>query len=195
MERLDLGPCEALHHRRDPDRCVVLLPGLFYPTRSPVLWFAREAANASGWSALEVLGEPGREPDPLDWERECAERALAALQSASVVVIGKSLASLLTGAISDRGLPAIWLTPLLNETVVRDALVSVAPPTLLVGGTGDPTWQREGVPASPALEVLEIPHADHSLQVPGDLEASIDALRRVTNAISNWLAQERRPLA
>jgi pimeloyl-ACP methyl ester carboxylesterase len=192
MERVDLGPCQALHHKRDPDRCVVLLPGLFYPTRSPVLWFAREAANACGWSALEVLGEPGREPDPLGWERECADRALATLQSASTVVIGKSLASLLTGPMSERGLPAIWLTPLLNETAVIDALAGLARPTLLVGGTADPTWQRERVPANHSLQLVEIPHADHSLQIRGDLEASIEALGQLTGTITSWLAHELR---
>ena len=43
----------------------MLLPGQFYPTRAPVLWFAREAVMAAGWSALEVLGEPGLYGDAL----------------------------------------------------------------------------------------------------------------------------------
>ncbi|HEY1520685.1 MAG TPA: hypothetical protein VGF91_29950 [Solirubrobacteraceae bacterium] len=47
MERVDLGPCQAIHHDGDPDRVAVLLPGQFYPTRAPALWFA-----------LEVPGDP-----------------------------------------------------------------------------------------------------------------------------------------
>jgi hypothetical protein len=74
MERIDLGPCRAIRHEGDDGRVAVLLPGQFYPTRAPALWFAREAAMARRWSALEVLGEPGEHEDPLTWERWCAER-------------------------------------------------------------------------------------------------------------------------
>jgi hypothetical protein len=75
-----------------------------------------------GWSALEVLGEPGEHPDPLAWEQECAERVLATAGAARVLVIGKSLASLLAGPVSDRDLPAVWLTPLLTEPSVIEGL-------------------------------------------------------------------------
>jgi len=69
---------------------------------------------ARGWSALEVLGEPGDRPDPLAWERARAERAFAAAGTARVLVIGKSLASLLAGSVSDRDLSAVRLTPLFD---------------------------------------------------------------------------------
>jgi hypothetical protein len=100
----------------------VLLPGRFYPTRAPAIWFAREAAMSRGWSALEVLGEPGEHEDPLGWERESALRAIEAAGNGQVLVVGKSLASLLAGEIADRGLPAVWLTPLLNERPALEVL-------------------------------------------------------------------------
>src|SRR5437588_6275495 len=108
-ERIELGPGTAIRHGGDPNRCAVLLPGQFYPTRAPVLWFAREAVMAQGWSALEMLGEPGEHPDPLAWVRDCAERALAQASAAQILVIGKSLASLLAEQVADRGFPAAWL--------------------------------------------------------------------------------------
>jgi pimeloyl-ACP methyl ester carboxylesterase len=186
-ERVDLGSCAALHHPGDLDRCAVLLPGQFYPTRAPVLWFAREAITAQGWSALEVLGEPGEHPDPLAWERECAERALAQAGDARKLVIGKSLASLLAGEIGD--LEAVWLTPLLTENAVTDALAGTDQPTLLVGGTADPLWRREAIPDNPALQILELPGLDHALQRPGDPRASLDALRQLADAVAR-LASE-----
>jgi pimeloyl-ACP methyl ester carboxylesterase len=183
-ERVDLGPCTAIRHAGDRTRCAVVLPGQFYPTRAPVLWFAREAAMAAGWGALEVLGEPGTHPDGLGWERECAERALDAAGDARVLLIGKSLASLLAGEISERGLAAVWLTPLLTEDSVIEGLARARRPTLLAGGTADPVWRAEAIPDNAALEVLEVPGADHSLQVDGDLDASLDALRRLVAAVS-----------
>ena len=133
-ERLDLGTCEAIRHDRDPRRCVLLLPGQFYPTRAPLLWFAREAALAHGFSALEVLGKPGMHPDPLAWEREAAEHALEAAGNARTTIIGKSLASFLADLANERHLAAVWPTPVLTNSAVVDALARADRPTLLVVG-------------------------------------------------------------
>lgn len=189
QQRVDLGPCSAIRHDRDPTRCAVLLPGMFYPTRAPALWFAREAALARGWSALEVLGEPGEHAHPLAWERACAERALAAVGSARVVVIGKSLASLLAGSLSERDLPAVWLTPLLGERSVIDALARARCPTLLIGGTADAAWQPDAIPTNPVLEVIQLPGLDHALQIPSDPVASLDALHQITESVGRLAAR------
>ena len=190
-ERVDLGPCTAIRHDGSPERYAVLLPGMVYPTRAPVLWFAREAAMALGYSALEVLGEPVDHADKLGWERECAERAIAEAGSASVVVIGKSLASLLAAEISDRNLPAAWLTPPLTEPSMIDALTRVRNPTLLLGGNADPMWKADAIPDSPALQVVELPDVDHALQVAGDPVASLEALRQMTDSLTGWLQRIR----
>jgi hypothetical protein len=186
MERVDLGPCRAIRHEGDPERVAVLLPGQFYPTRAPALWFAREAAMARGWSALEVLGEPGEHEDPLTWERWCAERALETASPARLLVIGKSLASLLAAEISDRDLPAVWLTPLLNEPSVIAGLARARRPALLVGGTADPTWRPQAVPRGREISLVELPEADHSLEVPGDPVTSIAGLGQMTDAVMRF---------
>jgi hypothetical protein len=182
-KRVELGPCTALLHDGANERCAVLLPGQFYPTRGPVLWFAREAVIARGWSAIEVLGEPGGHRDPLGWERECAERAIEHAGDAQKLVIGKSLASLLAPQVSEHDLPAVWLTPLLTDPTVTEGLARAKRPTLLIGGTSDPLWQRTEIPDNPVIEVLELPGLDHALQAPGDPETSLDALRQLTDAL------------
>jgi hypothetical protein len=187
LERIDLGPCSAIRHDGSPERYAVILPGMAYPTRAPVLWFAREAAMALGYSALEVLGEPVEHADRLGWERECTERAIAEAGSARVVVIGKSLASLLAAEVSNRNLPAAWLTPPLTERSMIDVLGCVRNPTLLLGGTADPMWKGNAIPANPAVQVVELPGVDHALQVAGNPGASLDALRQMTEALTRWL--------
>jgi pimeloyl-ACP methyl ester carboxylesterase len=102
------------------------------------------------------------------------------------VVIGKSLASAAAGLVAERELPAVWLTPLLDQAVVRDGLARVTRPTLLVGGSADPTWNGARVRGSP-IEVLELPGLDHSLRSPGDPSAFLEALATVTRAISELL--------
>lgn len=111
---------------------------------------------AQGWSALEVLGEPGLQADPLAWERECAERALDQAPDAQLVVIGKSLASFLADLVNDRALEAVWLTPVLTEATVTRGLARAQRPTLLVGGTADSVWNASSIPGNPMLEVLEL---------------------------------------
>jgi hypothetical protein len=185
--RVDLGPCRAILHERDAERFVILLPGRFYPTRAPALWFAREAAMASGWSALEVLGEPGEQGDELEWERRCADAAIEAARTPNVVIIGKSLASLLAGEIADRDLPAVWLTPLLTEPPVIEGLARTRRPVLLASGDADPTWRPDAVPADRPIDVLDLPGVDHAVQVPGDLAASLNALGRLIEAITRFL--------
>src|SRR5262249_28259676 len=134
------------------------------------------------------LGEPGLQRDALAWERLCAERALEAGGGGRVLVIGKSLASLLAADVSERRLPAAWLTPLLTEPAVIDGLAAARAPTLLIGGTGDPLWRARSIPDNPALDVLELPGADHAVQIPGDPLASLDALRSVAESVMRFAA-------
>jgi predicted alpha/beta-hydrolase family hydrolase len=144
---------------------------------------------AQGWSAVEVLGEPGLHEDPLAWERESAEHALEAAGAARIAVIGKSLASRLADLVNERDLPAVWLTPLLTDPLTADALAWVRRPTLLVGGTADELWDAQAIPDNSQLEALEIDGADHALQVRGDPARSLDALGQMTHAVAQLLTR------
>jgi hypothetical protein len=189
VRRVDLGPCSALLHENDPDRCVVLLPGMRYSTQAPLLWFAREVATARRWSALEVLDSLPEGEEPFGWARDRARRALDRVASASeVVVIGKSLASGAAGIVADRVLPAVWLTPLLNERRVADDLSRAPRPAMLVGGSEDEAWAPDALADSGLLEIVHFEGLDHSLQRPGDTRGSLDALRAVTDRVDRFLA-------
>ncbi|MGB2711801.1 MAG: hypothetical protein WBC33_09825, partial [Conexibacter sp.] len=83
----------AAIHRPGAERRAVILPGARYPTRAPLLWFAREAAVARGYGVLEVLDEPPAGEDPFAWALDRATRALDHASSGHDVVIGKSLSS------------------------------------------------------------------------------------------------------
>lgn len=188
MERIDLGPCAALLHERDSERCVTLLPGAWYPTRAPLLWFAREVALTQGWSVLEVLDELPEGEEPFAWATDRATRALNAAPGDRLVMIGKSLTSAAAGIAADRHVPAAWLTPMLRQPAVLEALGRTSAPTLLIGGTGDRDhWDPAALPANPALDVVELEGLDHALQVDGDLDASLAALREVTARLAAFL--------
>jgi hypothetical protein len=188
---VDLNPGEAILHEGDPARRVVLLPGVRYFSQAPLLWFAREAAQAGGWSVLELSERAPADQEPFEWMRDRARRALDASDAGTVVVIGKSLGSAAAPLVAERGLAAVWLTPLLVRPDVSAALAAATAPCLLVGSTGDDTWVSGGQPGGDAVEVLEFDGLDHSLQVEGDPMASLDVLRQVTERISAFLERRR----
>jgi predicted alpha/beta-hydrolase family hydrolase len=170
-------------------RCAVLLPGAWYATSAPLLWFAREATKARGWEVVEqreLLGRTAQ--DPFEWAVEKAELAIGEASGADqVVVIGKSLASAAAGLVASLRLPAVWLTPLLSEQRVVDDLGRASAPTLLVGSQDDETWDAARIPDNPHIEVFELEGLDHSLEVPGDPLASADRLKTVTGRIGEFL--------
>jgi hypothetical protein len=184
----DLNPGEAVLHEGDPGRCVVVLPGVRYFSQAPLLWFAREAAQAAGWSVLELSERAPADEEPFEWMRGRAASALDAASGAGrVAVIGKSLGSAAAPLVAERGLPAVWLTPLLVRPDVAAALSSSSAPALLVGSAADPTWSDGEQPGGGSVSVLELDGLDHSLQVEGDPLASLDVLRSVTEHIVAFL--------
>jgi len=145
----------------------------------------REAAQAGGWSVVEVDERAPRDEEPFAWMRAQAESAMEAASGAErVVVVGKSLGSAAAPAVSG---PAVWLTPLLDQQAIADAINSATAPTLLAGSRADPTWANGPAPGNAALEVLELDGLDHSLQVSGDPLASLGMLRDVTARIVAFL--------
>jgi len=182
----------AAIHRPDAPRRVVLLPGARYPTRAPLLWFTREVAIARGYGVLEVLDEPPAGEDPFAWARDRATRALEHDPPSELdVVIGKSLSSDAADIAADRTLPAIWLTPLLDRPGIVAALARTTRPTLLVGSSADPTWNADAIPDNVMLDRLQLDGLDHGLQLPGDPQASLAALKKVVKRIDRFLGALR----
>jgi hypothetical protein len=180
---IDLSPGEAILHEGDADRCVVVLPGVRYFSQAPLLWFAREAAQARGWSVLELSERAPADEEPFAWMHDRAGRALDGVDAGTVAVIGKSLGSAAAPLAAERGLPAVWLTPLLVRPEVVAAISASTAPVLLVGSSADPTWANGELPGGDEVEVVELEGLDHSLQVEGDPLGSLDVLRRVTERI------------
>lgn len=187
MERVDLGVCRGHWFAGDPNKVAVLLPGAFYVPAAPLLWFARETLQAEGWSVLDVWDEWDRSVDGHQWVAERFQAAFEHVGSPPIrLVVAKSLTTLALPTAIDQGLPGVWLTPLLDEEDLRYALTSSKPPTLLVGGTADPTWDSEFVRSVPDVEFLEVDGANHTLQEQGNPKRSLEALQEVSDRIGEF---------
>ncbi len=114
------------------------------------------------------------------------DETTAATGASAPALIGKSLGTLAAPLAADRGLAAVWFTPLLTDELTVKALRRATAPCLLVGGTADRHWDGP-VARSITPHVVEIAGADHGMFVPGELSASAAVLGQVIGAVEQFL--------
>jgi hypothetical protein len=112
---------------------------------------------------------------------------VAAERAGTVLLVGKSLGTFAAPLAAERGLPAIWFTPLLRAATVVDALGAATAPTLLVGGGGDWSWDPR-LADDLGLPCLELPGADHALEHDDDPVRSAENLVRITRRVHEFAA-------
>jgi len=168
---------------------LVVLPGRGYHPDKPLLSVATQLAVDRGWRVRQVWWSAPAEADAAWAGAELA----AAIGDADVPVrlLAKSLASLAAPAAAQAAYPACWLTPLLEQAEVIDAIAANQAHQLLVGGTADGMWVSEIaetlVTSAPHTEMLELPGADHSLAVKGNKNATASAHAEFVRAFGGWL--------
>jgi pimeloyl-ACP methyl ester carboxylesterase len=178
------------------ERTAVVVPGGRYGPYIPLLWYAADAARARGARVRSLKWTPpadlfaGRQPGPKApaWVHGQVGPVLDEVTEAGgpPLVIGKSLGTYAAALTAERGLPAIWFTPLLTEDAVAGALRRAAAPCLLVGGTADEWW--DGAAARKlSPHVYEVDGAGHGLMVPGPLAGSAAVLGQVATAVERFL--------
>lgn len=162
----------------------LVLPGRGYDADQPVLRIVRDELVAAGHQVLSLSWDG--EPPPPERTPQLVWTVVHDLRPRFVVA--KSLTTLGLPVAADCDLPGIWLTPLLDVPEVGLAAARSHTRTLLVGGTGDPSWNRTLAHESDR-EVLELLGADHSLEFPEDPAATADAHARLRAAVRDFLGQ------
>lgn len=191
----------------ETERLVIVLPGVGYTCQMPLLFYPRQVALERGADVLLVEYGYGTRPEyaelslpeQLAWlfADACASWAAGTAQRPyrQITLAGKSLGTLAMGyLLSGQELPpdvrAVWLTPLLRHDPLRSEICSWTGPSLFVIGTADqhydPVLLRE-VQEANGGEVVVIEGADHGMNVPGDVPASIRALDQIVGAATKYL--------
>ena len=174
----------------EPVGRALVLPGGYYPVDAPILYWACQVAASAGW---QVTTMRWRTDDVTVGTRvEFVEQGAELLdatapQAGRTVVIAKSLGTLAAPWATRRGYVGVWLTPLLTDPAVREALTIPGPPSLAVGGTADKVWDSAAARALRGT-VLELDGADHALHRGSDWRASVTLLTRTLEAIERALA-------
>lgn len=176
-----------------PTRGLALVaPGRAYSPSAPLLDLARRALLQHGFTVQEIWWDTTtRGDEEADaWVRRHVAAALAEEDADHVLVVGKSLGTFAASYAAERGLDAIWLTPLLTEPHVAEAIGANAGRQLLVGGLGDALWDpavaREL--ADNGCDVLEVPDADHSMGT-ADAVRTAEIHLEVARAVEAFLSR------
>jgi predicted alpha/beta-hydrolase family hydrolase len=169
----------------------LLVPGSGYPPQAPLLFFTGFVLLQHGWRVEHHWWDPPdleAAEDYTSWV--CDEVAAALPASGPTLLVGKSLGSRAAPLAAERGLPAVWHTPLLGDPAVVEAIAANPAPQLLVGGTADPLWGGTAAArlAEQGCEVLEVPDADHVLMVEGDAVRGVEAHVTAMRAVDAWVA-------
>ena len=152
----------------------IVLPGRMFGAGTPLLHWTSMALTQHGWSVLTASWDEGAlETGSADHVVAVAASALErASSSRPVLIVAKSLGTLALPWAAAEGLPGVWLIPLLGDASVQAAVRDVQRPTLLVGGTADPSWVRQETFGA-GVRVVELAEADHGLQRRDDWRGSV----------------------
>lgn len=168
-----------------------MAPGGNSNAEVPLVKYAMLAAQRRGAQVQRITWRLSGDRSGFAAERDrvmsqvaaAADEILAA--GASPVVIAKSLGSLAAPVVADRGLAAVWFTPLLTDEPTVAALRRAAGRCLMIGGTADPFWDGPTARLVTA-NVVEADGADHGMFVPGRLASSAAVLGRVATAVEDF---------
>ena len=170
----------------------LVAPGRAYAPSAPLLDLARRALLQHGFVVREIWWDSTTrgDEDPEPWVRRHVAAAHAEEDADHVIIVGKSLGTLAASYAAERGLDAIWLTPLLVEAPVAEAIAANAGRQLLVGGVADQLWVRSVARelADNGCDVLEVSDADHSMGTR-DVLRTAEIHVEVARAVGAFLSQ------
>ena len=141
----------------------LLLPGAGYTAQAPLLYWTTAALLAHGWRILTAdWGEP---PESLNDGRARVRDSLDQFtDEVPDLIVAKSIGTFSLPWAVENAVPGVWLTPLLSEPDVVDALGAADNRHIAIGGTADPYWVPAAVAGTHAV-LHSVPGANHSLEL------------------------------
>jgi hypothetical protein len=167
----------------------IVVPGGGYGVTTGMLLYAGDVPARRGATVHRhtwTESWPGTfDPSLAEWVTAQVTPVLDGIDGAPLL-IGKSVGSAAAVLAADRSLPAVWLTPPLHVPWMVAALERSTAPCLLVGGTADSYWDG-GQARRLSPHVLDVADADHGMNVPGPMVATVNVLARIVAAIDEFL--------
>jgi dienelactone hydrolase len=190
-----------------PGGLLITLPGNHYGVDGPLLYYPSEVLWDSGWDTLAITY--GYQTAALEFSHEVVPGVLQECQAAlefiqskrdypRIGLVGKSLGcfvivqlcSTLEGLEDAR---CVYLTPPIGTPFFDQLFPQTTQPAHLAMGTADRFYNSQALDDlkdTRPFDLTLIEGADHSMDVAGDLKASLDAMGVVTQAVTEFLLEE-----
>jgi pimeloyl-ACP methyl ester carboxylesterase len=186
---------------------LMTFPGERYGVDGPLLYYLSELMWAAGWDTLaltygfQLTMEPFSADVILGLLQECRSALEAVLLQRTYPRLGLAGKSLGAGVVaylcqsepSLREARAVFLTPALGTPLFDPILVEIHHPSYIAIGTQDRFYDPEildTLRASRSFELTVIEGADHSMDVLGDLEASMEAVKKIVAEVVDFLQKD-----
>jgi dienelactone hydrolase len=184
--------------REGPRGLLAAFPGGHYGVDGPLLYYPGELLRAEGWDTLMVTygfvtagQELSAESAPALFS-ECQGALKLVLNERSyprVGLVGKSLGAGVVAYLCRQveeltDARAAYLTPVMGTPLFDEVFAATRQPAYVAVGTKDRYYRPEaldGLQGSRHFELTRVEGADHSMDVRGDLRASLAAVERVVS--------------
>jgi hypothetical protein len=183
---------------------LVTLPGNHYGVDGPMLYYPSELLCAAGWDTFaltygyQTAGEEFHHDMVPGVVKDChnaLELIISERDYERIGLVGKSLGAFVIAQLCsmEEGFDKArcgYLTPPIGTPFFDSFFIQTVQPAHLAIGTKDRFYQAqalEDLQAKRAFGLTLIEGADHSMDVEGDLDASIEAVRMVTQEVIGFL--------
>jgi predicted alpha/beta-hydrolase family hydrolase len=200
-------PTTFITHPDPTNHLGIILPGYRYSADMPPLYYAGQVLAEQGADVLRVdyayyrtsfMAQPQNEQD--QW---ISSDVLAACNAAlsqhpyeKITLVGKSLGTIaMVHLLADNRFQkaiCIWFTPILTLESLRSRIEQVRPRSLFIIGTADQFYKPdilESLKNSTSGETCIIEGANHGLEIPADVPASLVMLNTIVQALRQFLSE------
>ncbi len=191
----------------DAHGLLVTFPGGNYGMDGPLLYYPCELLQAAGWDTLALTYSfqlemksisPDLIPGLMQECRAAIGTALAEKEYPRIGMVGKSLGAAVVAFLcqaesSLADTRAAYLTPPMGMPMFDPIFSQTEQAAYLAVGSEDRFYDRqtlEAMRAARPFKMTMIQGADHSMNVPGDLEASLEAVKRVVGEIVEFMKED-----
>ncbi|MCJ8008160.1 alpha/beta family hydrolase [Lederbergia wuyishanensis] len=187
----------------------IMLPGLGYTTQRPLFHYATSVCMNENVDILHINynyldNEAFKKLDHHDqdqWIYEDVKSVVTEVLNDAkyeiYFILSKSIGTIPMAYewnekdfISGQNTYGIWLTPLIKDEIVYNALLKTEIPSLYVIGTDDPHYVEElivSINENINVTGLVIPNANHGLEVKGDIHTTINIVHDVMESIEKFI--------
>ncbi|MEH7308350.1 alpha/beta family hydrolase [Neobacillus drentensis] len=204
-------PYTWIHNEKGNKSICIMLPGLGYTTQRPLFHYATSMCLNHQIDILHVnyqfaknehftrLSKEKQDRWMYEDVKAVVEEILTGTNYEQCFLLCKSIGTIpmaleWTHKNFIQNPFGIWLTPLLKEDNVYETLVKTELPSLCIIGDQDHHFINERVTAlkkNEHISTVIIPGADHSLEIQGDVSASIEAVKIMVDSVQDFIRSHR----